>query len=639
MTLRLKHGVFETELPDIAAVKAALSAGKISAADELWDPVEERWRPVAEFLPAPPPSLDDNRQKTLIFAGAILVVLAIVGAVALLLAKASRTVDAVKRVDCGRLEERLAECATNIETALGREVGTLPAGIIAAITRQTLDEASNRCRESRGHLPDAIALNVCLETRSCQDLAICGAVLSMLHGQEGSQRNAGSSRGAIQIPVSAVDLAAVLGGHAWCIDPGGLLTLDIGGTAAYLMTEGPSAGSHLSGRWSAADSRMAITVEDAATGVPTTMTSQFRAVEVRDGSVVVLPNPGDRASFELRLCDERATHVPIGPEADCAKLGSMLSDCRQGLVTITEPNADGQLMDGTAGMALLLFVQDFDRSQCVAEGGPDPASRSCIGSDACTTFVECMRTVAAGLPASTALAAEYPSPVTTLGSESLPEGPPVAPVDAGAALPPINEVPGLAEPDGGARETSRPGRASARTGDSDSDSQGSFGHPLTDEEIRERGRQNIQPTSAEAVPADGQCYQGVEGARRAVSSCWSSLCWVGSGGAFERQQSCGEKPTRARDGRCYIRDSDGYTETPDDLGCSGPDCYVGQAGEFVQRMHCPVPADTSTTECCLEWSGGACRTVQRCDGGACWQDRCGGSSCYSYDSCPGVQLR
>ncbi|MBI4917354.1 MAG: DUF1566 domain-containing protein [Acidobacteria bacterium] len=56
MTLRLRRGAFETELPDITAVKAALSAGKVSADDEVWDPVEERWRRVSDIVPTSSPS-------------------------------------------------------------------------------------------------------------------------------------------------------------------------------------------------------------------------------------------------------------------------------------------------------------------------------------------------------------------------------------------------------------------------------------------------------------------------------------------------------------------------------------------------------------------------------------------------------
>lgn len=57
--LRLRRGAFETELPDLAAVRAALSSGKISADEEVWDPVEERWLAVSSIVPAAPGAVSE----------------------------------------------------------------------------------------------------------------------------------------------------------------------------------------------------------------------------------------------------------------------------------------------------------------------------------------------------------------------------------------------------------------------------------------------------------------------------------------------------------------------------------------------------------------------------------------------------
>lgn len=49
MALRVRQGAFEMQLPDMAALRTGVSVGRISMADEVWDPIEERWVAVSDL--------------------------------------------------------------------------------------------------------------------------------------------------------------------------------------------------------------------------------------------------------------------------------------------------------------------------------------------------------------------------------------------------------------------------------------------------------------------------------------------------------------------------------------------------------------------------------------------------------------
>jgi hypothetical protein len=54
MSIKLRRGMFETELADLNAVKEALASGSVSLEDEVWDPIAEKWRRLSDLLAAAP---------------------------------------------------------------------------------------------------------------------------------------------------------------------------------------------------------------------------------------------------------------------------------------------------------------------------------------------------------------------------------------------------------------------------------------------------------------------------------------------------------------------------------------------------------------------------------------------------------
>lgn len=46
MAIRVRHGGDEAELPDMAALRDAVSRGRLAPEDEFWDPIRETWQPV-----------------------------------------------------------------------------------------------------------------------------------------------------------------------------------------------------------------------------------------------------------------------------------------------------------------------------------------------------------------------------------------------------------------------------------------------------------------------------------------------------------------------------------------------------------------------------------------------------------------
>ncbi|MDI7268515.1 MAG: hypothetical protein QME96_11015 [Myxococcota bacterium] len=52
MAVRLRQGGREIEAENLAAVRRGVADGRIKPDDEIWDPLEERWRPVAEVTGA-----------------------------------------------------------------------------------------------------------------------------------------------------------------------------------------------------------------------------------------------------------------------------------------------------------------------------------------------------------------------------------------------------------------------------------------------------------------------------------------------------------------------------------------------------------------------------------------------------------
>jgi hypothetical protein len=53
MAIRLRRGMFEIELADMAAVKQALASGNVSQEDEVWHPLLEKWVRLSELLALP----------------------------------------------------------------------------------------------------------------------------------------------------------------------------------------------------------------------------------------------------------------------------------------------------------------------------------------------------------------------------------------------------------------------------------------------------------------------------------------------------------------------------------------------------------------------------------------------------------
>jgi hypothetical protein len=75
MTIKLRRGVFETEVADVAEVRERLARGKVLPTDEVYDELLDVWRPVAEGIDigTQPPSVDaglaDGRESQPTLAG------------------------------------------------------------------------------------------------------------------------------------------------------------------------------------------------------------------------------------------------------------------------------------------------------------------------------------------------------------------------------------------------------------------------------------------------------------------------------------------------------------------------------------------------------------------------------------------
>jgi hypothetical protein len=225
--IRLRRGMFETELPDMAAVRAGLAEGRLGPDDEIWDALRDGWRPVGEVVaatvvqepgarpssaavaaqyhagasaataptaaaanagggarttepasvraPAPQASKRwSSKVSALVWGGAVILAGALVVAVLVV-----RTNQAVAVVDCANFESRLRQCRGELLSETWRKVIWRKLGDFSVLVDDANREAASICRSEGGRFSDGVAVNACLQTETCEGFAGCISTVAL----------------------------------------------------------------------------------------------------------------------------------------------------------------------------------------------------------------------------------------------------------------------------------------------------------------------------------------------------------------------------------------------------------------------------------------------------------------------------